>query len=191
MSDDRNPDKDYIFPQGIIRGLGLLPGGERKKWPDTSAPTKSTVKEPEGVGKEPEGVGKESEGAAKEPEGVGALMRPDVAMSPPPEHTSLSIVEGHKTNIQAAPTLVAAGAQIPPKFDPRGFWYTHGAMPSKAPQAGQGQWHQVGEYWIWCPTGVTAMPHHLKAVYQVGSPGAGWTQVFNNYWVAPNVLLAG
>jgi hypothetical protein len=178
-------DDDHVFPQGIIRGLGLLPGGERKKWPDASATTKSTTKEPEGVG--------------KEPEGVGALLRPDLPVPPPPAPPGSDLPPGlppgdhsavAKANLQAAGSLVAAPAEHAPKFDPRGFWYTHGAMPSKAPQAGHGVWQQVGQHWVWCPATQTNLPNHLMAVCQVGSPGAGWTQIFNNYWVAKQQQIA-
>jgi hypothetical protein len=251
MSDD---NKDYIFPQGIIRGLGLLPKEVRQKWPDARG-TKST--EPEGVGKEPEakapeekvpeGVGaapggKAPEGVGAALEGVGEINMPQQKIESAPWHNyvgpaagssgksaEIGVIpllppakspepprpsdyvgpaagsSGHsadvrqhaahpptaiaKTNIQQAAHQVAAGAQIPPKFDPRGFWYTHGAFPSKAPQAGAGAWQQVGQHWVWCPTSVTRMPLNLLAVCQVGSPGAGWSQIFNNYWVAKQVPI--
>jgi len=188
-NDDHNPDKEYIFPQGIIRGLGLLPEGERKKWPDASL-TKSTTKEPEGVGKE----AKEPEGVGKEPEGVGqpAVSHDETTMSsgvemPPP---ALPAAPTAKTDLQVAGHTVIAPVEHAPKFDPRGFWYTHGAFPSKAPQAGHGIWQQVGQHWIWCPTSVTNLPGGLMAVCQVGSPGTGWTQIFNNYWVAKQQRIA-
>jgi hypothetical protein len=185
--DDRHLDKEYVFPQGIIRGLGLLPGGERKKWPDASTTTKSTVKDPEGVGKEPEGVG-------AEPEGVGqpAVSHDETTMSKGVEIPLLSSAPpaAAKTNLQTAGHLVAAPKEYAPKFDPRGFWYTQGAFPSSAPQAGHGVWQQVGQHWIWCPSSVTNLPHNLMAVCQVGSPGPGWVQVFNNYWVAKQQQIA-
>lgn len=235
-NDDHSPDKEYIFPQGIIRGLGLLPGGERKKWPDASATTKSTT--PEGVGKEPEGVGANLAPGARhvaepppeppfyppDPPGSGGGIPTPVGGTCPPGYTfvpsgdlgggtcvpngptaspgggitsplpdrSPPVVAGQRTNLQAAGHTVTAPTEHAPKFDPRGFWYTHGAFPSKAPQAGHGIWQQVGQHWVWCPSSVTNLPGGLMAVCQVGMPGGGyaWTQVFNNYWVAPQPRIA-